>query len=160
MSVKIDLSFNELKDMIARDIYSGIKKFKVDKKELIASLEEAIKETKLIHKKSIKLWIGMAKTYAEFIQKHPGSTQMQTPGEIPELPVEVYQIKSHIRLFNSISDDTIDLELSTLQSIFNLATTIVQKSTQIFCNMVSASSGSMNLAHGGEFVLPKNYIIK
>ena len=83
-------------------------------KNLKAIKEDILKK----YKETKKLWNKSLKLYQDFIEKNPGSKQINAPGDMPKIPDEVDTVKGYIDMFEAISDDSLNLQTDFIEKIY------------------------------------------
>lgn len=91
---------------------------KINTKDMITSLKSV--ETEIIkkHKEAKKLWKNSVKISAEFIKANLGSKQVNPPTMMPEEPKEIEEIRGYIQMFESMTNDEINITIGLLREIF------------------------------------------
>ncbi len=150
----LEVEFTELYRQVKKEIEIGVEKerqkmerrthvMKVKRVEIVKSLNETVEEVEKKYKEALKFWREAVEIYSKFISKYPGSTQIRPPESAPRRPAMLEEVKGYMKLFSSISDDEIELEIAFLKEMFNVSAKTVAEAVStrnMWMNSVTGSS--------------------
>ena len=162
-TTKIDIPFDSLVKFIETKLADVSNKEKqiANETEIVEikiekvqkSLKEVQEEIESNYRISIKAWRLSLKMYGDFIKKNPGSQMVNKPQNMPSRPIQVENIKSYIRMFDSFTTSTLKVKMAFLKEIFSLTSQALESSYTTRNYWTSATTGSaLACLHSGEII--------
>jgi len=155
--IKTSITFTELANFIQshlateaelrKQLSQDTETVEISIPKLLSSLEEVQAETEHNHKDACKAWRQANKIYAEFVKKNPGSQLIKRPETMPSRPAELQTLKGYIRLFKTITSDTLKVKIAFLKEIFQISSKVLQESYLTRDTWIASTTGSMIMAN-------------
>jgi len=125
-----------------RKFEESTKIVKVDRKKMLENLKAAKQDIKDEQKKAEDLWKQAIEAYYEYMKKHMASKQIGNPPDKPRLPEEYDTIDGYTHLFESLTDDKLNLEIDFLEKIYLKTAKGITEAKQSTAYMAAFCSGS------------------